>query len=263
LLQNGENNPARPSDAADGPTGSVRNSPPHHIVVVEDDAGVRTLLVRLLRECGYEATGAEGGARLEETMRVRTVDLILLDIMLADENGLDLCRTIRQQSLVPIIMISARGQERDRVAGLDLGADDYIAKPFGRSEVLARVRAVLRRAGASHVPPQVPELDQFNFCGWRYRPRYHELLSPSGAEVELTAAEHDLLLTLLRHPQRIIGRERLLELSRARQAQSTDRSIDVLISRLRRKLGDGHSIRPMIRTVRGVGYMLAVDVSHG
>lgn len=257
MLHNAENDPARAIDRTVQP-----GRPPHHIVVVEDDPGVRTLLVRLLRECGYDATGVEDSVGLEETMRQRAIDLILLDIMLAEEDGLDLCRRIRLRSQVPIIMISARGQECDRVAGLDLGADDYIAKPFGRSEVLARVRAVLRRASASHLPPHAPALDQFHFAGWCYRPRHHELLSPSGAEVELTAAEHDLLLSLLRNPQRIIGRERLLELSRSRRAQSTDRSVDVLISRLRRKIGDGHSDRPMIRTVHGVGYMLAVDVSH-
>ena len=233
---------------------------PYHIVVVDDDPGVRTLLSRLLRESGYDATGVEDGAALQRTMGERAIDLVLLDIMLADECGFDICRMIRERSQVPIIMISARGQERDRVAGLDLGADDYIAKPFGGSEVLARVRAVLRRASASHVPLDLPAPEQFEFAGWRYRPRHHELLTPSGAEVELTAAEHELLLSLLRNPQRMIGRERLLELSRSRLAQSSDRSIDVLISRLRRKMGDGRRARPMIRTVRGVGYMLAVDV---
>jgi len=255
LSQTGRIDQASRSDAI-----GVRPRLPHHIVVVDDDPGVRTLLSRLLRESGYDATGVEDGAALQQTMGERAIDLVLLDIMLADESGLDLCRMIRERSQVPIIMISARGQERDRVAGLDLGADDYIAKPFGRSEVLARVRAVLRRASASHVPLDLPAPERFEFAGWSYRPRHHELLTPSGAEVELTAAEHELLLSLLRNPQRMIGRERLLELSRSRLGQSSDRSIDVLISRLRRKMGDGRRARPMIRTVRGVGYMLAVDV---
>lgn len=255
LLQSGcQVQPARP----DAVGGCVR--PPHHITVLDDDPGVRVLLCRLLKDCGYDATGVESGAGLVQVMRERAIDLILLDITLPGENGFDLCKVIRERSQVPIIMISARGQEKDRVTGLDLGADDYIAKPFGRSEVLARVRAVLRRAEALHLPLDVPDSGQFAFAGWRYRPRYRELLAPSGAEVELTAAEHDLLLSLLRNPQRMIGRERLLELSRSRLGNASDRSIDVLISRLRRKMGDGRRARPMIRTVRGVGYMLAVDV---
>lgn len=234
-----------------------------HIVVVEDDPGVRTLISRILRECGYEVTGAGDGEELERVMAERTVDMVLLDIMLPGTDGLSLCKAIRARSKVPIVMVSARGQESDRVTGLDLGADDYIAKPFGRPELLARVRAVLRRASELHMPLDSPAPERFDFAGWRYHPRRRELTGPSGAEIELTAAEHELLLTLLRHPQRMIGRERLLEMSRSRVAHSTDRSIDVLISRLRRKLGDGRRAQPMIRTIRGVGYMLATDVTRG
>lgn len=243
--------------------GPVPRAPaiPHHIVVVDDDAGVRTLLARILRECGYDVTGAADGAELAATLGERKIDLILLDIMLPGENGLDLCRDIRTRSRVPIIMISARGQESDRVTGLDLGADDYIAKPFGRSEVLARVRAVLRRAHDVHVPLDIPAPERFDFAGWHYHARRRELIAPSGAEVELTAAEHELLLALVRYPQRMIARDRLLELARSRVGSATDRSVDVLISRLRRKLGDGRKSRPLIRTVRGVGYMFAADVT--
>lgn len=233
---------------------------PHHIVVVDDDAGVRTLLARILRESGYEVTGARDGIELEAIMGAGRIDLILLDVMLPGDSGIDLCRKVRASSHVPIIMISARGQENDRVAGLDVGADDYVPKPFGRSEVLARVRAVLRRMRDPHAPLDAPLPECFEFASWHYHARRRELISPSGAEVDLTAAEQDLLLALLRNPQRMIGRERLLELSRSRIASTTDRSIDVLISRLRRKLGDGRKMRPLIRTVRGVGYMLAADV---
>ena len=233
---------------------------PHHLLVADDDAGVGALLARILRECGYDVTGAADGAELEAALGERQIDLILLDIMLPGANGLDLCRTIRARSRVPIIMISARGQESDRVAGLDLGADDYIAKPFGRSEVLARVRAVLRRASDIHVPLDIPAPERFDFAGWNYHARRRELIAPSGAEVDLTAAEHELLIALLRYPQRMIGRDRLLELARSRVGSATDRSVDVLISRLRRKLGDGRKPRPLIRTVRGVGYMFAADV---
>lgn len=250
---------ARPAPA-DAPV--QRPGAPSHVVVVEDDAALRTLLTRLLREAGYETTGVGDGTELEQAMTDRAVDLVLLDIMLPGPSGLELCRRIRERSRVPVIMVSARGQEADRVAGLDLGADDYIAKPFGRSELLARVRAVLRRTGEAHVPLDVPPPDQrLEFAGWQYRPRMRELISPAGADVSLTGAEHELLLTLLRQPQRMIGRERLLELTRSRVGPPSDRSIDVLISRLRRKIGDGRRAVPIIRTVRGVGYMFAADVT--
>lgn len=252
------------SDKIDeGERAGLQGRQPHraqHIVVVDDDPGVRVLLSRLLRECGYDATGVESGRHLEAVMRMRAIDLIMLDVMLSDESGFDICAAIRKRSRVPVIMISALGQERDRVAGLDLGADDYIPKPFGRSEVLARVRAVLRRADEAHVPLDVPPSNHFSFAGWSYRPRLHELIAPSGAEVELTGAEHELLLTLLRYPQRMISRDRLLELTRSRMSHSTDRSVDMLVSRIRRKMGDGRRGRPIIRTIRGVGYMLAADV---
>lgn len=236
------------------------SSTPQHVVVVEDDGGIRTLLVRILRENGYEASGAADGIALRDLLADRPVDLILLDIMLPGENGLDLCSSIREHSNVPIIIVSARGEEVDRVAGLELGADDYIAKPFGRPELLARVRALLRRAGPLTQRKETSTVESLLFAGWRFNIRHRELLAPSGAEVELSGAEQDLLLSLLRHPQRVIGRERLLELSRTRIRNSSDRSVDVLVSRLRRKLGDGRRNRPMIRTIRGVGYMLAVDV---
>ena len=236
---------------------------PNHIVVVEDDPPLRALVTRLLVENGYLATGVADGEELIRTMADRgssPIDLILLDIMLPGENGLSLCRKIREYSKVPIIMVSARGLEADRVAGLDTGADDYIAKPFGRSELLARVRALLRRAGESRIPPEAFASTRLDFAGWRYFPKRRELFAPSGADVSLTAAEHDLLQTLLRHPQRTIGRERLIELVRYRIGNSSDRSIDVLVSRLRRKMNGGSNREQLIRTIRGVGYMFAADV---
>jgi len=241
----------------------VPAAPASHIVIVEDDAPLRALLARLLRECGYEATGVGNGQELQQLMLQsadRPIDLVLLDIMLPGEDGLTLCARIRDCSTVPVIMVSARGQEGDRVIGLDKGADDYIAKPFGRSELLARIRAVLRRAGENRIPLETFAPTRFDFAGWRYYARRRELFAPTGAEVPLTAAEHELLLALLRNPQRTIGRERLLELSRSRIAGASDRTIDVLISRLRRKMGGDRKANPIIRTIRGVGYMFVADV---
>ena len=229
------------------------------ILVVEDDPQIRTLILRVLKENGYEATSARDAREATAALNGATFDLLLLDVMLPGRSGLDLCRDIRQTSQVPIIMVSARGDEIDRVVGLEVGADDYVPKPFGAKELLARIRALLRRAGAGNgaeTAGRVPQ-DIMSFAGWRLDRRRRELTDPDGAAVELSGAEHDLLVSFLENPQRVIGRERLLELSRTRLADSSDRSIDVLVSRLRRKLGQDD----LIRTVRGVGYLFTADVA--
>jgi two-component system, OmpR family, response regulator len=168
---------------------------------------------------------------------------------------------VRGSSDVPLIMLSARGDEADRFLGLELGADDYVAKPFSARELLARIRAVLRRTGAE---PRRAEISrgQLRFGGWLLDPAHRELVSPEGATVELSGAEFDLLLAFVSQPQRVIGRERLLELSRARISDASDRSIDVLVSRLRRKLRRDEAEGHIIRTVRGVGYMFALPVER-
>jgi DNA-binding response OmpR family regulator len=188
------------------------------------------------------------------------VDLVLLDIMLPGTSGIDLCRELRRTSDVPIIFISAKGSETDRVVGLELGADDYLAKPFGTRELVARIRAVLRRHSVERGPAD-REKGELNFEGWTVNLPRRELLSPTGAAVELTGAEFDLLVALCDNAQRVIARERLIELSRTRLGDSSDRSVDVLISRLRRKLSSAGKPAPII-TVRGVGYMLNVAVER-
>lgn len=222
---------------------------------------MRTLILRVLKENGYEGTSARDGREMLAVLMARRFDLVLLDVMLPGRSGLDLCRDIRKTSSVPIIMVSARGDEIDRVVGLEVGADDYVPKPFGAKELLARIRAVLRRAGnaAADSTAGTARRDALCFAGWRLDRRRRELTDPAGASVDLSGAEHDLLVTFLENPQRVIGRERLLELSRTRLADSSDRSIDVLVSRLRRKLGQDD----LIRTVRGVGYLFAADVQAG
>jgi len=238
--------------------------PAPRILVVEDDPGMRTLLVRVLRESGLNALSVRNGREMWDAIETAPVEMILLDIMLPGTNGLDLCRALRLRSQVPIIMVSARQSETDRVLGLELGADDYIAKPFSSQELLARVRAVMRRSRSETEtlvdPPHGNGRDTLSFAGWCLNLRRRELADPSGAAVDLSGAEHDLLLCFLENPQRVIGRERLLELSRNRLSDSSDRSIDVLVSRLRRKVGG--SDQPLIRTVRGAGYMFAADVER-
>jgi DNA-binding response OmpR family regulator len=230
------------------------------ILVVEDDGALRTLITRALRENGFGVVTAATGAEMWVTLRDTQPDLVVLDIMLPGTSGIDLFRRLRRESDVPIIFVSARGSEEDRVLGLELGADDYLAKPFGTRELVARIGAVLRRhgmgdgTGAARSGPPPSEL---RFDGWTVSLARRELRSPSGALVDLTGAEFDLLVTFIAHPQRVLGRERLIELSRARLGDSSDRSIDVLVSRLRRKLQASDQEAPIV-TVRGVGYMFRV-----
>lgn len=232
------------------------------ILIVDDDPGIRVLLSNLLLRSGFAVATASDYGEMTDELEKGHVCLILLDVMLPGVSGFDICREIRTGSWgdIPIIMISARGEEADRVAGLELGADDYIAKPFGHSEVLARVRAVLRRPpladsgrkARSHVA---------RFAGWTMDMRRRELFAPSGAAVTLSAAEYELLSNLIERPQQIIARNRLLELSRFRLPGSSDRSIDVLVSRLRSKLGDDRE-QSLIKTVRGFGYMFTAEVER-
>ncbi|MBB2202165.1 response regulator transcription factor [Gluconacetobacter tumulisoli] len=246
---------------------------PARILVVEDDPGMRTLLVRVLQGDGYRVRGVQDGREMWSALEASPADLIVLDVMLPGTNGLDLCRMLRRggagangtpgpESQTPVIIVSARGEELDRVLGLELGADDYVAKPFGQKELLARVRAVLRRGagGTTAGNPAVPRRETLKFAGWTLDLRRRELTDPSGAAVEISGAEHDLLASFLDNPQRVIGRDRLLELSRTRLGDVSDRSVDVLVSRLRRKLGAESDT--LIRTVRGLGYIFTAPVER-
>jgi two-component system, OmpR family, response regulator len=219
--------------------------------------------MRSLRENGFNVLSAGSGAQMSSVLSANAVDLILLDVMLPGATGFDLCRDIRRTSEVPIIILSARGEESDRLIGLELGADDYMTKPFSTKELVARIRANLRRAAGEVVAPL--SRGRIGFAGWSLDPGARELLSPDGVHVDLSGAEFDLLVAFASSPQRVVGRERLLELSRARIADASDRSIDVLVSRLRRKLSafdPGEGSEPLLRTVRGVGYVLTAAVER-
>ncbi|MDB5687716.1 MAG: two-component system response regulator OmpR [Rhizorhabdus sp.] len=228
------------------------------VLLVEDDPGLRTLTARALQENGFDVRPASSAPEMWIGFEASTVDLVLLDVMLPGTNGIDLCRQIRQRSDVPIIFVSAKNSETDRVVGLELGADDYLPKPFGTRELIARVRAVLRRGGMDRRHGPGGE-GKARFAEWMVDFPRRELRSPSGAIVDVTGAEFELLSSFLHHPQRVLSRERLMELSRNRLTDSSDRSIDVLISRLRRKLSLKGGIPPIV-TVRGTGYMLNVEV---
>ena len=231
-----------------------------NIILVEDDPALRTLTARALRENGYTVHTAGSAPEMWIAFDTIQADLVILDIMLPGTNGIDLCRQIRRKSDVPIIFVSARGSEEDRVMGLELGADDYLPKPFGTRELIARVRAVLRRRSGDGLVGAERQ-DEAHFDGWTVNFPRRELRAASGATVELTGAEFDLLATFTAQPQRVIARERLIELSRTRLGDSSDRSIDVLVSRLRRKLSAAGQDAPIV-TVRGIGYMLRAGVTR-
>lgn len=233
-----------------------------HILVVDDDVQVRQLIVRFLSENGYRASAARDGVEMREVLAATRVDLIVLDVMLPGATGLDLCRELRATSSIPIIMLTAKGEETDRIVGLELGADDYLPKPFNPRELLARIRAVLRRTAAT------PDLDQpiggrmISFADHVLDTQRREVTSPDGAVIDLSGGEYDLLLAFIEHPNRVLSREQLLEFSRNRSAEPFDRSIDVQVSRLRRKLEVGANPPTLIKTVRSAGYLFVPAVKR-
>ncbi len=233
-----------------------------HLLVVEDDSEMRQLVAKFLRHNGFRVTGARDGREMWETVGNAPVDLVILDIMLPGQSGLDLCRALRARSAIPIIMVTARGEETDRILGLELGADDYLAKPFNRRELLARIRAVLRRANAPVATDSATSGTRLGFGGWILDTRRRELAAPDGSAVELSGGEYDVLLAFLEHPQRVLSRDQLLDLSRNRIVTGLDRSMDVMVSRLRRKIEPDAESPDMIKTVRGAGYMFIPAVKR-
>jgi two-component system OmpR family response regulator len=242
--------------AADSP---IPNLPlKAHVVIVDDDVRLRDLLARILAEEGWRVSGCRDGREMNALIAADPPDLIILDVMLPGPSGLDLCRELRQSSRVPIIMLTAKGEEMDRVVGLELGADDYLAKPFGSRELVARIRALLRRAAGLPVPGSAPHRQKYRFEDWTVDPLRRELLNGEGVIIDLTSGEYDLLLAFVEAPQRVLTREQLLDLSGKGALAGFDRSVDVQISRLRRKLGEDPE--RIIKTVRGAGYMFAPAV---
>lgn len=232
--------------------------PAHCIALLDDDAEIRTLVCDYLQRYGMQCIGVASAQQLRRVLQSEPVDLLLLDIMLPDDDGLKLCHELRESSRLPIILLTALADESDRVVGLEMGADDYLTKPFSARELLARIRAVLRRMTEHVWVHEHRTADLFGFAGWQLSSRKRTLHNPQGTVVSLTAGEFDLLLALVQHPGQVLNREQLLELTKGRNAQPFDRSIDVQLSRLRRKLSD----EALIKTVRGGGYLFAEDVER-
>lgn len=231
-----------------------------NILVVDDDGEILSLVAKYLRSNGFRVHTARSGPEMNEALRHGAIDLIVLDVMLPGRNGLDLCRDLRRTSSIPVIMLTAKGEETDRIIGLEVGADDYLPKPFNPRELLARINAVLRRVRAQDQRSSEPGRRAFLFGGWRLDTLKRELANPEGIVVDLSTGEYDLLLAFLEAPQRVLTREFLLDAARNRAIDAFDRSIDVQVSRLRRKLG---SAEDLIKTVRGAGYLFAADVIRG
>jgi two-component system OmpR family response regulator len=233
------------------------------VLLAEGQPDLRSLLRETLEESGFRTLEAASIDDLWQVVDDWNVSAVVLDTALRGPRGTDLCRALRERSDVPIILVGANSTEVDRVVGLELGADDFLSKPYSARELLARLRAVLRRGrGAAGADAPARKRLEARFDGWHISFTRRELRDPAGETVDLTGAEFDLLATLTDQPQRVIARERLIELSGSRAGESSDRSVDVLISRLRRKLSHGRVPAPIV-TVRGVGYMFSAAVEHG
>jgi len=230
-----------------------------HILVVDDDAAIRELIREYLSEHDFKVSMAETGAEMDKVLGVEMVDLVILDLKLPDEDGLSIARRIRESLDLPIIILTGRKEEADRIMGLELGADDYVTKPFSQRELMARIKAVLRRTEGKRAKRRGETVRAYRFSGWELNTGTRKLKSPQGENVELTNSEYSLLVAFLKAPQRILTRDQLLESSRLHD-DIYDRSIDVQILRLRRKIEETPNKPNLIRTERGAGYYLNSQV---
>jgi two-component system OmpR family response regulator len=265
--------PQTPSPQPSATPAQGASAAPPHILVVDDDREIRDLLAKFLERQGMRVSSARDAREARRLWPLGRYHLIVLDLMLPGESGLDFARWLRSQSDVPIVMLTAMGEETDRIVGLELGADDYVPKPFNPRELLARIRAVLRRTGAEagggvgngggggrkDGPPAAKAV---RFSGWTLEPARRRLLDPLGTEVALTGGEYELLVILLERPNRVLTRDMIMDLLHNRQSGPFDRTIDVAVSRLRRKLEDDGRNPQLIKTVRGGGYVLASGVER-
>ncbi|BEE19599.1 response regulator [Aeromonas enteropelogenes] len=233
-----------------------------HILVVDDHSEIRDLLKRFLEQHGLRVSCARDGKEMKRLLEEREFDLLVLDLMMPGEDGLTLCRELRVKSNMPIIMLTAMGEETDRIIGLEMGADDYLAKPFNPRELLARIKAVMRRTQADTQPSPETLTRDLRFDRWLLDINRRELVDEDGVGLSLSTAEFDLLKVFLERPQRVLSRDQLLDLARGREAVAFDRAIDTLVSRLRRKLERDPKNPELIKTIWGGGYMFSADVTQ-
>lgn len=236
-----------------------------HILVVDDDSQIRDLISDYLKQHQFRVSTARDGNEMWRVLKRSNIDLVVLDIMLPGDDGLTLCRKLREESDVMIIMLSAVGEETDRVIGLEVGADDYLAKPFSPRELLARIKALTRRTtgplAEERKARRLAETPPINFNDWQLDQNKRRLIAPDGVTVPLSAAEYDLLTAFLEHPNRVLTRDQLLDLTKGREAQPFDRTIDVQVARLRKKIEEDPKNPQVIQTVRGGGYQFKANVT--
>jgi len=229
-----------------------------HVLLVDDEAALREPLAEYLVRQGFAVTQAPSAAQARSLLRDGTADLVLLDIMMPGEDGISLCRHLVETRALPVIFLTARGEATDRIVGLEIGADDYVVKPFEPRELVARIRSVLRRAGRSALP--TPDNALYQFEGWTLDPLKRRLIDSEGAVVVISSVEFRLLVAFLDHPRQVLDRDRLLDMVQGREAHLFDRAVDNQVSRLRRKIEVDSKSPQLIQTVWGGGYMLATDV---
>ncbi|HVO88087.1 MAG TPA: response regulator [Casimicrobiaceae bacterium] len=234
---------------------------PTHVLVIDDDPLVRRMIADYLGDHDIAVTALPNAREIDQAMAQRTVDLVILDLKLPGEDGMNVAQKLRAASDIPIIMLTGRKDEADRVMGLELGADDYLTKPFSPRELLARIRALLRRSRAREpIADKLARVRAYRFAGWELNVRLRRLKSPLGIAVPITNSEFNLLVAFLTAPQRILSREQLLDASRLHNDEVYDRSVDVQVGRLRKKIDDRVSSTPLIRTERGAGYVFTAVV---
>lgn len=232
-----------------------------HILVVDDARDIREPLARYLTKNGYRVSQADSASAARTCIRDNAVDLLVLDIMMPGEDGLSLCRHLRETSSLPIILLTAMSEETDRIVGLEMGADDYLSKPFNPRELLARIKAVLRRFHS--LPPEHARIDsdRIHFDNWTLETKRRELIGADGVTIPLSTGEFKLLSVFLTYPDRVLSREQLLDLTQSRNAETFDRSIDNQVSRLRKKIEADIKSPQFIKTVWGGGYRFQANIS--
>ncbi len=239
----------------------VRDQSPHRLIV-DDDREIRDSLGRYLTKNGFRVTAADGGAKMRQAVETGAIDLIVLDVMMPGEDGLTLCRWLREKTRIPVVMLTAVGEQTDRIIGLEMGADDYVVKPFNPRELLARIRAVIRRTQGLPPDPRSQKNGMLKFAGFALDTERHELTGPDGVAVPLSQGEFLLLGAFLDHPGRVLTRDQLLDLTRGRAAVPFDRSIDNQVSRLRKKIEVDAKNPRLIQTVWGGGYRFGAEVER-
>ncbi|TWT03758.1 response regulator [Reyranella sp. CPCC 100927] len=242
------------------PASMVAEAKPH-VLLVEDDAEISRMLMGVLSESGFGASAVGSAIAMDAVLARRPVDLVVLDVMLPGEDGFSICRRLRASSDVPIIMVTARGEDIDRIIGLETGADDYVCKPFNSRELVARIRALLRRAGSSRQGDR-HRARLLRFAGWQIDPATRQLHDPEGVRVAMTSVEFDLLAAFCRNPGRVLSRELLIELTHSGLASPVQRSIDVHVSRIRQKIEPDPDDPSFIKTVRLGGYVFTPPVEE-